>query len=524
MNRVIATIVAVAMLLASVGAAGYLLLSSDVLDFSSDDANAEPAQIDRGEADQSDTAPSADLTEFYAQDLNWEQCKNLESADCASLTVPVDYTDPSGKTIEIETLRIPAQKPDEWQGSLVVNPGGPGGSGIDYALNARYAFGQPLRDHFDIVGFDPRGVGRSAPVDCLSDEALDEYIAGDATPDDDTPVAEIRESNRDFAAGCKELSPDLVEHVSTQDVARDMDVLRAAMGNDQLDYFGASYGTSIGATYAELFPENVGKFVLDAATDPDVSALDASLQQAEGFETALRAYVQNCVDSNDCFLGDSVEQGLTKIKNLMNDIEEEPLETGTDRKLRIGNAFYGMIIPLYQRSAWSQLSLALKSAFQGEGRPLLLLSDIYASRDQDGGYTDNSMEAIGVINCLDDPVTFTPDQVEKVLPRFEQASPTFAGFFAWGMMGCEGFDPSASPEPLDIKGEGANPIIVTGTTRDPATPFRWAKNMANSLESGVLIERDGDGHGAYNAGNECVDEAIEGYLINDEVPEDGLKC
>ena len=303
-----------------------------------------------------------------------------------------------------------------------------------------------------------------------------------------------------------------------------MDVLRSALGEETLTYLGASYGTELGATYAELFPERVGRFVLDGAVDVSLDPQTTSLEQATGFETALRAYVQNCLDSTDnCFLGDTVDEGLATITGLLDEIEAEPLPAG-DRELQVGNAFYGIITPLYNRDYWFLLSTALASALEGKGSALMQLADAYASRNADGSYADNSVEANYSINCLDDPTSVPFAKVPSLFPAFEEASPTFGRIFAWGMTGCRGVEVTSSEEPLDIRGEGAAPILVLGTTRDPATPFKWAEALAEQLESGVLVERDGDGHTAYNSGNECIDTLVEDYLLDGAVPDDGTTC
>jgi pimeloyl-ACP methyl ester carboxylesterase len=302
-----------------------------------------------------------------------------------------------------------------------------------------------------------------------------------------------------------------------------MDVMRAALGEEKLTYLGASYGTKLGATYAELFPERVGRLVLDGAVDVTLDNRQMALDQAAGFETALRAYVQNCLDVTDnCFLGETVEEGLATISGFLSSVDAQPLPAG-DRELRVGNAFYGIVAPLYNRDYWFVLSTALTSALDGNGAALLQLSDLYSSREN-GRYKDNSMEAIYAINCLDEPSAIPLAEVPAQFGEFEQASPTFGRVFAWGLAGCGGIQVESSEEPLDIRAEGAAPILVLGTTRDPATPMKWAEALAEQLESGVLIRRDGDGHTAYNQGNECVDVVVEDYLIDGEVPDDPTDC
>jgi pimeloyl-ACP methyl ester carboxylesterase len=466
--------------------------------------------------------PEPALADFYSQRIDWQPCESDGDQDCGTLTVPVDYREPGGETLELSLLRVPAT--GARVGSMVVNPGGPGARGTSYAAAATQVFREPLRQGFDIVGFDPRGVGRSDPVDCLSDAELDDYLAGDPTPDTPAEVSDYEASVLSFGKRCVEASGPVLAHVTTIEAARDLDVLRAALGEETLTYFGASYGTKLGATYAELFPEQVGRFVLDGAVDVSLDPLSLALDQAAGFETALRAYVQNCLDSTDsCFLGDSVDEGLATISDLLDSIEEDPLPAG-DRELTVGNAFYGIITPLYNRDYWFLLSTALTSALDGKGTALMQLADAYASRNPDGSYADNSVEANYAVNCLDDPTSVPFAKVPSLFDEFEQASPTFGRVFAWGMAGCRGVAVTSSEKPLVIRAEGAAPILVLGTSRDPATPVEWARTLAGQLDSGVLVERDGDGHTAYNAGNACIDGFVEDYLLDGDVPPDGTTC
>lgn len=466
--------------------------------------------------------PEPTLADLYSQRIDWTPCESDADHDCGTLTVPIDYADPQGETFELALLRVPST--GARVGSLVVNPGGPGAPGTTYAAAASRVFRGPLLQSFDIVGFDPRGAGRSAPVDCLSDSELDAYLAGDPTPDTPAEEEDYRETVLALGASCKAGSGPVLGHVTTIEAARDMDVLRSALGEETLTYLGASYGTKLGATYAELFPERVGRFVLDGAVDVSLDSTTLAIDQAAGFETALRAYVQNCLDSTDnCFLGDSVDEGLGTITGLLASIDEEPLPAG-DRELTVGNAFYGIVTPLYYRDYWFLLSTALASALEGKGSALMELSDLYASRTRDGSYADNSMEANYAINCLDDTDAVSFAKVPSLIPAFEEASPTFGLIFAWAMTSCQGFELEPSEKPLDIRGEGAAPILVLGTTRDPATPMKWAEALAAQLESGVLVERDGDGHTAYNQGNACIDTIVEDYLIDEVVPDDPTRC
>ncbi len=462
----------------------------------------------------------AELGRYYEQNLRWRACGDNQ---CSRLTVPLSYDDPDGETIELAVLRAPAAKRGQRVGQLVVNPGGPGGSGVQYAASGPYAFGNRLTDYFDIVGFDPRGVGKSTPLECAGTQQTDEFLSLDPDPDNADEEVRFDRLTREFGEGCLKNSGDLAKHMSTPEVARDLDILRAALGERQLDYFGASYGTSIGATYADLFPTNIRRMVLDGAIDPTLSTLELSLGQAHGFEVALGAYLQDCVDQGDCLLGDSVDAGAQRIQRLLEDLDATPLPTASGRELTEGLAQFGIILPLYNQDYWPLLTVSLQQALEGGGDRLLNLADQYASREQDK-YKDNSLAAYYAVYCLDHGDFVPTGEVPDLLEEFEKASPTFGRIFAYGATSCGSWPVKSGGVPKLIEAEGAPPIVVVGTTRDPATPYEQAVALAKQLESGVLVSRDGDGHTGFQQGNDCVDKAIEGYLIGGTVPEDGLSC
>jgi pimeloyl-ACP methyl ester carboxylesterase len=464
--------------------------------------------------------PTPALASYYGQRLKWSGCHDGDQ--CATLTVPLDYDHPAGSTLKLALLKVPAA--GSRIGSLVINPGGPGEPGTSYAALGSQAFGQPLLDHFDIVGFDPRGTGDSSPVDCLSDSQLDQYLAEDPEPSSARELVGFRAQQHAMATGCSRLSGALAAHVSTVESARDMDILRAALGDATMNYLGASYGTKLGATYAQLFPHRVGRFVLDGAVDVSLGTRQLTLQQAGGFERALEAYAANCVNSSvGCFLGDTVPQVLDTISKLVERIAAKPLPAG-DRVLTAGNAFYGIAVTLYSRDYWILLTNALRSALSGDGKPLMLLADAYAARNPDGTFQNNSMEAFFNISCLDDPWSIPATRVPAQFPTFEKAAPVFGKVFAWTLTSCRGFTPRSDEPVPTIHAKGAAPIVVVGTTRDPATPFAWAVALARQLDSGVLLRRDGDGHTGYHTGNACIDHAVESYLVSGIVPANNTSC
>jgi pimeloyl-ACP methyl ester carboxylesterase len=304
-----------------------------------------------------------------------------------------------------------------------------------------------------------------------------------------------------------------------------MDVLRSALGESKLTYFGASYGTELGATYAEYFADKVGRFVLDGAVDPTLDMVQVTKAQAQGFETALRSYIQHCLDQGGCFLGGSMDEALGPIQSLLDDLDQTPLPTQLGgRELTEGLANYGIGAALYSREAWTYLDEGLKDAFDGDGTILTLLSDAYARRNQDGTYAGNVLEAFPTITCLDHPANIPYDKVESYVPEMEKLSPTFGRIFAWGLTMCDPFTAKAAEPRRPLHAVGAAPIVVIGTTRDPATPYQEAVALADQLDSGVLVTRDGDGHTGYASGNDCIDGAVEDYLVDGKVPDDGLRC
>lgn len=472
-------------------------------------------------ADPVGSPPELALERFYDQKISWEPCRSDKL--CTTVDVPLDYARPEGKSISLSLLKVPASSKRPRVGSLVVNPGGPGGSGVEFAARSSMYFGPEIQSAFDIVGFDPRGVGRSTPVDCASDRELDALVAADPAPDTEQERAEAEQLAAELGRGCAEAG-DLAAHMSTIEVARDMDIIRSLLGDRQLSYFGASYGTFLGATYADLFPKRIGRMVLDGAVDPSLSAEETSLVQAEGFETALRSYVGSCVDEGGCFLGETVDAGVERIDSFLTEVEQRPLETSGKRRLAIGNAVLGVWAPLYEQDYWDLLDRALESAFDGDGTTLLALSDSYTSRGADG-YLDNSLEALYAVNCLDAGEPIPISQVPGKVDRFEQVSPTFGSIFAYGLAQCAQW-----PFPKDarvrraLEADGAAPILVVGTTRDPATPIEWAEGLAAQLDSAVLVRRDGDGHTGYSKGNDCVDDVVESYLVTGRTPRTEVRC
>ncbi|MGH9252327.1 MAG: alpha/beta hydrolase, partial [Acidimicrobiales bacterium] len=330
-----------------------------------------------------------------------------------------------------------------------------------------------------------------------------------------------------LADGCATRAAAMLPHLGTSDVARDLDVLRAALGDEQLNYLGKSYGTSIGALYAEQFPDRVGRVVLDGAIDPALTGPELAFGQAEGFERALDSYLVYCLDGDECPLGRIETEARSTLANLLDVIDATPLATGDEsRPLTQGLAVRGIALPLYLTpdEGYPVLSLALDDALAGDGAALLTLADLYMFRNPDGTYDGNTNEAIYAVNCVDRPHSASIAEIEAALPEFEAASPIFGSFLVWDELPCVEWPVPPAAEVAPVSASGAGPIVVVGTTGDPATPYEWAESLARQLESGVLVSYEGSVHTAYREGSECVDEAVDTYLLDGTAPDDGLQC
>ncbi|MFD3521791.1 alpha/beta hydrolase [Streptomyces sp. NPDC058653] len=498
---------------AGLAAAGLLLSGCSSEDSSS------------GEASPESGAPAA-LKKYYGQKVDWRGC-GVPDFQCASLRVPLDYDRPNGTEIKLAIARKKATGPGKRLGSLQVNPGGPGGSAIDYLQGyAGIGYPAPVRARYDMVAMDPRGVARSAPVECLTGKQMDTYTQVDQTPDDLAERGLLSGSFKKLAATCEKRSAELLPHVSTKDAARDMDIFRAVLRDERLTYVGASYGTFLGATYAELFPRRVGRLVLDGAMDPSLPAEKLNRDQTEGFETAFEAFAADCAKQPDCPLGTgSPESAGRRLTAFFKSLDTRPIPTGEPRKLGEALATTGVINAMYDESAWPGLRESLSSAMDDDdGSGLLALADSYYEREGDGSYT-NLIFANAAVNCVDLPPAFTkPEEVDAAVPAFKKASPVFGTSLAWASLNCAYWPAKATGTPHRIEAKGAPPILVVGTTRDPATPYKWAKSLAEQLSSGVLLTYDGDGHTAYGRGSDCVDTAINTYLLEGTPPKNGKKC
>jgi pimeloyl-ACP methyl ester carboxylesterase len=468
--------------------------------------------------------PPTTLAGYDAQKLRWRPCDH--GFQCARFWVPFSYARPAWRRFSLPVIKLPAAGPQRRIGSLVVNPGGPGGSGISYALQARSEISPAVRARFDVVGFDPRGVGGSQPaVHCLSGPQLDTYFASSDNPTTAAQLATVVSQNKLFAAGCEHHSGALLPYVGTANAARDMDVLRAVLGDAKLTYLGKSYGTYLGTWYAQLFPSHVRALVLDGAVDPGESAFGLNKVQAQGFQVALRSFVANCLTQHGCPFhhGTAVGTDIARIQAMLNRTQHTPLASGVNGQVADSAMLLtGIAASLYSKSFWPYLREGLTAAFAGNGTVLVELADFLVERNRNGQYS-NLTEAETAVDCIDRPWPKTLAAWQSAAASAARAAPVFGAPIMWGSLACA-YWPVPAAAPVRIRAAGAPPILVVGTTRDPATPFRWARALARDLSSGVLLGWNGDGHTAYRSGSACVDTAVDRYLISLTPPRNTTMC
>jgi pimeloyl-ACP methyl ester carboxylesterase len=451
---------------------------------------------------------ATDDGELTPDPIKWDDCGAVE---CATLDAPLDYDDPSGDQIELYVARTPAS--GDRIGALFVNPGGPGAGGAEYAELLPYVLPKDITEHFDIVGIDPRGVGGSSPIDCGVDAT--ELYSVDASIDSPADEKALLDISKEYVDDCGEKYADILPFLGTREVARDMDLVRAAMGDDQLSYLGFSYGTAIGQVYADLFPERVRSMVLDGVLELGPTGLELADEQAAGFETALDRFVEYCDGGHGCDIEghslEAVEQVLAKA--------EEPggiPAKDADRPAGPGEANLGISYALYSQSLWSQLDGALSSALDGDGTDLVALADGYI------GIGD--FEVYFAVNCIDFAwPTGDPDAFLAAAKATAADSPHFGEALVNDYIRCA--DWPAPPKPLTpVTAPGTPPILVISTTGDPATPYEGGVAVADRLENGVLITNEGEGHTVVGNGKACIDDLVAAYLVDGDVPKDGTTC
>jgi pimeloyl-ACP methyl ester carboxylesterase len=471
---------------------------------------------------------AAALRDYYTQKVDWKPCSGDSKQQCATIEVPVDYTKPQGDRFHLALRKVPATDPAKRVGSLLVNPGGPGASGVDFAQGASSTFSKDVLAAYDIVGFDPRGIGSSDAVDCLTNSDMDLLFSTDPTPDSAAEKAKDHAVLDGITERCASKGGDRARHMSTTEVARDMDIMRVLLGDQKLNFFGGSYGTFLGALYADMFPKQVGRMVLDSAMSPNQTDEQEMTYDIQGFESSMDAFLDWCVARDDCALGRDKTAAKQKLVALLDKVERDGLTTNRPGLSRIGEGWvtFGIFMCLYSDQLWEPLNQALTQAIdKGDGDLLLRIGSLFVDRSPSGKYDKGSyLQAMIPVRCADWPRT--PPTPARVAEE-DQAK---AAHPLWARMTGDLYDncrtwPGASRTPKGTTlGVGAAPILVIGNERDPATPIGGTKQLAKDLASGVLLTSNHDGHGTYNQGNTCVDGAVDRYLVDGKTPPNGESC
>lgn len=497
-------------------------------------AGGDPAQEGTGPASGAASGPApatgeaaavpAGLEEYYAQAPDWQSCEqDAGDFECATVQAPLDYADPDGESIELALVRSGGAQ--DGAEHLLLNPGGPGASGVDMVVDSLdFVVSEAVQEHYSVVGFDPRGVSRSTPVACLGDEEMDAAREEHLDPSTDEGLEQVRASAREYAQACDENTGEVLGHMDTDSAARDMDLMRGVLGDGRLNYLGFSYGTSLGASYAEQFPQNVGRMVLDGAMDPSLDEFEVTLGQATAFEQAITSWAEFCLAGEDCPLTGTAEEGVQQVRDLLEQVEASPLTSTDGRQVPAATFVAGLITPLYADENWPLLTQAVTDAMEGNPDVMLYLADLNAGRDEDGTYSTNINDAFTAINCLDASAPSDTETLRAQAQQLDEASPTIGRFLAYAGASCAEWPEEPVDEPAPASAPGAAPIVVIGTQGDPATPYEWAPALADQLESGVLVSWDGQGHTAYGRAGDCIGNAVDGYLVDGTVPEDGLEC
>jgi pimeloyl-ACP methyl ester carboxylesterase len=453
--------------------------------------------------------------------VRWSDCGL--GFECGFVDVPRDYADPAGPIVRLALIRLRASDPTHRIGSLVVNPGGPGESAIDFVRqDATAIFPPEILARFDIVGFDPRGVGSSTPIRCL--DTLDHFVPQDSTAASPAGLADRLDGAKAFAEQCGQRNADLLPHLSTADVARDLDQIRAAVGDERLTYLGFSYGTLIGEDYASLFPTHIRALALDGVFDPSLDEATFRENQAVAFEGALDRFLADCAAHPTCAFYSGGRPG-SAFDALMRQIERHPVATPrlTNREPVGPTQAWGAVTQsLYARAAWPVLAAALAQARAGDGSLLLLLGDPLRGRNPDGSYS-NLIDAYDAVTCLDWPSPRDPAAYTAMARRFTAAAPRFGRLLAFNDVECAYWPVPPARVPAPVAAPGAPPMVLVGSTGDPATPFAWAQDVARQLSFAVLVTRVGEGHTGYLV-SRCVRDAIDAYLLDRSVPGVGLRC
>jgi pimeloyl-ACP methyl ester carboxylesterase len=446
-------------------------------------------------------------------------------AECGLLSVPMDYAKPDGDVAQIAMIRFKAT--GDKIGSLIVNPGGPGESGVEAAASVVATLPQPVRERFDLVGFDPRGVANSTPaVWCNSDADNDRLRADPQVDYSPEGVAHIEKETKDFVQRCVDkMGKEFLANVGTSNVVKDLDSMRAALGDDKLTYLGYSYGTRIGSAYAEAYPQNVRAMILDGAVDPNADPIEANIRQAAAFQTAFDDYAADCTTDPSCPLGTDPAKATDVYRSMVDPLVDKPAKTKDPRGLSYNDAIVGTILPLYSPNLWRHLTQALTELKDGTGDTMLTLADLYMGRNAEGHY-NNSTDVRVAVNCVDEPDVTDRAKIVEEDRRIREVAP----FMSYGeftghapLSTCAFWPVPPTSTPHEIKVSGLPPILVASTTNDPATPYQAGVDLARQL-GGTLVTFDGTQHTVVFQGNTCIDDTAARYLVDVTVPPPDTRC
>ena len=467
------------------------------------------------------TQTPSDLSAYYDQVPDWRECGG---AECTYVDVPMDYANPDGERVSLAVTRVPAT--GESLGSLFVNPGGPGGSAFDYAKAADFIVTQSIRESYDIIGVDPRGVGKSDPIECFTDEEIDMLISFDEP--EDTPGAQQRfdELTKLIAQRCEERGSPLFAFMGTTNAARDMDIVRAVLGDPAFNYLGLSYGSFLGAVYAELFPDRVGRMVLDGILSPRADAVEIAREQAGGLERAAERFMADCLEQSDCPFTGTVDDGMAQMRAFIDAASEQPIPTSLDRELNGALAAYAILLHLYFPDIdYPILREGLGDAItKNDGTALLEALDLRLNRSPDGVYQDNSTDAYYAVTCLDLPFDPTTNDVEALAKEWESFAPTFGPDIALSLLTCADWPATDEDRVYSVTAKGSAPILVVSVTDDPVTVHQWGIDLAERLDNATLVTWEAFNHTGYTQGSSCVDESVDAYLLSGTLPPSGLVC
>jgi len=466
--------------------------------------------------------------------IQWVPCKAAQSSDqsripagaeCGKLSVPVDYTKPDGDVAQLAMIRFKAT--GQKIGSLIVNPGGPGESGVQAAASLALGLPQSVRERFDLIGFDPRGVGNSTPAVWCNSDADNDRMRADPTVEY-TPegVAHIEKETKEFVQRCVDkMGKDFLENVGTANVVKDLDAIRVAVGDDKLTYLGYSYGTRIGSAYAEAYPQNVRAMILDGAVDPSADPVEEEIRQAAAFQQAFDNYAADCAKDPSCPLGTDPAKATDIYRSMVEPLKDNPAKTKDPRGLGYSDAIVGTILPLYSPNLWRHLTQALDEIKGGTGDTMLSLADLYMGRDSQGHY-NNSTDVRVAVNCVDEPPLTDHAKVVEQDRRSREVAP----FMSYGdftgdapMPTCAFWPVPPTSTPHEIKVNGLPPILVISTTNDPATPYQAGVDLARQL-GGTLVTFEGTQHTVVFQGNPCIDDIAARYLVDVTVPPPDTRC